>query len=98
MLIRLGSWLMTLEMARSSSLARGLGSDAPCSNIERPSWSTSWIRRPAEVPPAQEADERLRRVLEPDDDVLAVADPALAEPLHTIAVEVGEAVPVIGDD
>src|SRR5207247_10375814 len=52
----------------------------------------------AEVPPAQEPDERLWRVLEPDDDVLPVADPAFAEPLGAVTVEVGEAVAVVGDD
>ena len=52
----------------------------------------------AEIPAAQEADERLRGVLQTDDDVLPVPEPALAEPLGRVAVEVGEAVSVVGDD
>src|SRR2546422_6903553 len=52
----------------------------------------------AEIPAAQETDERLRGVLQTDDDVLPVPEPALAEPRRAVAVEVGEAVGVLGDD
>ena len=47
--MRLGSWLMTREMALSSIWARGFGRAEFCSNIDRPSWSTSWMFRPSGV-------------------------------------------------
>jgi hypothetical protein len=44
-----GQRLMTLAIGRSSTWARALGRAEFCSNIERPSWSTSWMRRPSGV-------------------------------------------------
>src|SRR3989338_7568982 len=52
----------------------------------------------AEVPPLQEADERLRSVLEADGDVLPGLELPLPVPLGAVAEEVGKAVEVVGDD
>src|SRR2546425_10110848 len=52
----------------------------------------------AEVPAAQQADERLGRLLEALDDVLAVLQLALAQPARAVGEELRHPVGVVADD
>ena len=51
-----------------------------------------------DVLPAKKTEERMRRVLDPLDDRLAILEAPVAHPLARLAGELAEAVEVVADD